>query len=95
MSIAGIGEFVVVGRKLLQALHGNLAEVPRERRIFGQDRCAPCNEAVNQRLIRHRDGTDPNFAKLTALIHTAKLHFCPRPREATATIPARKHNKKT
>lgn len=53
MPVAVVGELVVAGGELLEALGGDAGEVPGELRVGRQDDRPPRHEAVDQRLLPH------------------------------------------
>lgn len=53
MAVAVVGEAVVGGRKLLEALRRDAREIPRELRVLGEDHRSSRDEAVDQRLLAH------------------------------------------
>lgn len=53
VSIAVVGELVIGGRKLLEALRRYAGEVACELRVLGQDHRPTRHEAVDQRLLPH------------------------------------------
>lgn len=57
MSVAVVGELVVAGGELLQALRGDGGEVAGELGVLGQHHRAPGHERVDQRLLPHRLGS--------------------------------------
>ena len=54
MAVAVVGELVVAGGELLQALRGDGGEVAGELGVLGQHHGAPRHERVDQRLLPHR-----------------------------------------
>ena len=59
MAVAVVGELVVAGGELLQALGGDGGEVAGELGVLGQHHGAPRHERVDQRLLPHRLGSPP------------------------------------
>lgn len=53
VAIAIVGELVVGGRKLLEALRGNGGEIASELCVLGENHTASSDEAVDQRLLPH------------------------------------------
>lgn len=53
VAIAIVGELVVGGRKLLEALRGDAGEISGELCVLGQNHSASSHEAVDQRLLPH------------------------------------------
>jgi hypothetical protein len=53
MSIAVVGELVVGGRKLLEALESYGIEIPAEFRVLREKHSSARNECVDQRLLAH------------------------------------------
>lgn len=53
MAVAIVGELVVGGRELLEALGGDAGEIACELRVLGEDHRPPGDEAVDQRLLPH------------------------------------------
>lgn len=61
VAIAIVGELVVGGRKLLEALRGDAGEISGELCVLGQNHSASSHEAVDQRLLPHLETiTNPN-----------------------------------
>ena len=54
VAVAVVGELVVAGGELLQALGGDGGEVAGELGVLGQHHGAPRHERVDQRLLPHR-----------------------------------------
>lgn len=53
VSITRVGELAAIGRKLLQALHGNGAKVSRERRVLRQNNITFRDKTINQPFVTH------------------------------------------
>ena len=51
--IAVVGELVVGGRKLLEALEGDGVEIAAEFGVLGEDHSSASHECVDQRLLAH------------------------------------------
>lgn len=55
MTVAVVGEFVVGGRELLEALQGYVGEVAGEVCVLSKDHRASRHKAVDQRLLTHKN----------------------------------------
>lgn len=53
MAVAIVGELVVGGWELLEALGCDAGEIPRELGVLGEDHRSSGHEAVDQRLLAH------------------------------------------
>ncbi|KAL5996058.1 hypothetical protein ACLOJK_026131 [Asimina triloba] len=53
MVVAGVGEFVVGGGELLEALRGDGREIPCEFRVLRQHHSPAGHEAVDERFLTH------------------------------------------
>lgn len=53
VAVAGVGELVVAGGELLEALGGDGGEIAGELGVLCQDHATPRNEAIDQRLLPH------------------------------------------
>jgi len=72
VAVAVVGELVVAGGELLQALCGDGGEVAGELGVLGQHHGAPRHERVDQRLLPHRLGSTPAPAHLLLLLPRAE-----------------------
>ena len=58
MGIAVVGELVVGGGKLLEALEGDGIEVAAEFGVVGENKGSARDEGVDQRLLAHLQGSE-------------------------------------
>ena len=74
MAIAVVGELVVAGGKLLEALRRDAGEVAGELGELGEDHRPSGHEAVDQRLLPHLslENPNPNPRFLVLLIETKR-----------------------
>lgn len=63
VAVAAVGELVVSGGELLEALRRHGGEVPGELRVLRQHHRSPRHEAVDQRLLPHRRNRKPRERK--------------------------------